>query len=368
MLNPIIETVIGLVFVYLLLSMLCSTIQEWVAAVLGLRASTLEDGVKSILSNDTGLANRILAHPLIKGTSRQSWWDKLRGKEGRPSYISAEIFAKAFLAETGVTVGSTGVPQVPAAGAAGNKISPDVQKVLDTLATFAPAEIDQLRKSVEQWYNDAMDRVSGWYRRKAQVIILVIGAALAAGLNADSVMLAAAFWHDPTLRAATAEAATQYVKTHKTEVDRLRAQQYPSTTKSTGPTSAPEREQQFKDSTKDLNDTIADVQGQIGKLNLPFGWTCGMGSDESSDTSKPANTPASPAKGKAAANATSGCVWEQQPSGTDGWVLKFLGLLATTLAISQGAPFWFDLLQKLVNLRLSGDAPDEKAAKTQSAH
>jgi hypothetical protein len=358
MLNPIIETVIGLVFVYLLLSMLCSTIQEWIAAMLSLRASTLEDGVRSMLGNDSALADRIFAHPLIKGTSRRSWWDKLQGKEGRPSYISAEIFAKAFLAETGVTVGNAGVPQVPGPG--GSTMSADVQKLLDTLATFAPGEVDKLTNSVEQWYDDAMDRVSGWYRRKAQVIILVIGAALAAGLNADSVMLAGAFWHDPTLRAATADAAAQYVKTHKTEIDRLRAQQYPSTTKSTAPTNVPDREQHFKDTTKDLTDSVTELQSQIGKLNLPFGWSCEIGRDEQkSDTS---------GRAKTSANAKSGCVWEQQPSWEFGSILlKLLGLLATTLAISQGAPFWFDLLQNLVNLRLAGDTPEKKANKTQNA-
>lgn len=355
MLNPIIETVIGLVFVYLLLSMLCSTIQEWIAAMLALRARTLEDGVRSMLSHDNALADRIFAHPLIKGTSRRSWWDKLQGREGRPSYISAEIFAKAFLAEAGVTVGNTGVPQAPGPGA--NTISPDVQKLLDTLATFTPGEVANLTNSVEQWYDDAMDRVSGWYRRKAQVIILVIAAALAAGLNADSVMLAGAFWHDPTLRAATADAAAQYVKTHKTEIDRLRAQQYPSSTKSTAPTSIPDREQHFKDTTRDLSNSVTELQTQIGKLNLPFGWSCEIGGDEQkSDTARRATT---------TATAKAGCVWEQQPSWELGSILlKLLGLLATTLAISQGAPFWFDLLQKVVNLRLAGDEPEKETSKT----
>jgi hypothetical protein len=44
------------------------------------------------------------------------------------------------------------------------------------------------------------------------------------------------------------------------------------------------------------------------------------------------------------------------------WIWKILGLLATALAISQGAPFWFDLLQKAVNLRLAGSPPPTTAA------
>jgi len=367
MLNPIIETVIGLVFVYLLLSMLCSTIQEWIAAMLTLRANTLEAGIRSMLGNDNGLVNRIFAHPLIKGLSRQSWWDKIWGKEGHPSYISAEVFAKAFLAETGVTVGNAGLPQLPTAGAGANAISADVQKLLDTLATFAPGEVDKLTESVEQWYDDAMDRVSGWYRRKTQIIIIVIGATLAGSLNADSIMLAGAFWHDPTLRAAAADAAAQYVKTHKEQIDKVRSREYPSTTQSTSPAKPPTPE----GATQDATNVYVEVQTQIGKLNLPFGWTCEVGGDElkpaTSTTSPNASEKAKTSAG--AANAESACVWEQRPSGAPASILlKFLGLLATTLAISQGAPFWFDLLQKVVSLRLTGDAPNEKANKTQNGH
>jgi hypothetical protein len=354
MLNPIVETVIGLVFVYLLLSMLCSTIQEWIAAMLALRANTLEAGVRSMLSSDNALVDRIYAHPLIKSLSRESWWTKLWGRNARPSYISAEVFAKAFLAEAGVIVEPGGAPQLPAVGAGANVITANTRTLLQTLTMFAPGEVDNLTQSVERWYDDAMDRVSGWYKRRAQIIILVIGAALAGGLNADTVMLAGAFWRDPTLRAATVDAAAQYVKTHKSEVDRLRSQEYPSTTPATTPTSPPAPEQQAKVATRDLTNTITDVQSQIGRLNVPFGWACGIGTEDHN-----------PEGGKYGSE----CVWGQQPARTFPSIfLKILGLLATTLAISQGAPFWFDLLQKLVNLRLAGDAPDENANKTQRAH
>jgi hypothetical protein len=44
-------------------------------------------------------------------------------------------------------------------------------------------------------------------------------------------------------------------------------------------------------------------------------------------------------------------------------LLKFIGLLISVLAVSQGAPFWFDLLQKAVNLRLAGDVPPDSRAQ-----
>jgi hypothetical protein len=45
------------------------------------------------------------------------------------------------------------------------------------------------------------------------------------------------------------------------------------------------------------------------------------------------------------------------------WLARLLGWMLTILAISLGAPFWFDMLNKLVNVRSAGKSPDE-AAKT----
>jgi hypothetical protein len=36
------------------------------------------------------------------------------------------------------------------------------------------------------------------------------------------------------------------------------------------------------------------------------------------------------------------------------------GLLLTIVAVSLGAPFWFDMLNKVVNIRAAGRAPEEK--------
>src|SRR5271155_335272 len=174
--------------------------------------------------------------------------------KARPAYIPSQLFAKALLRQANVTVGANNAPQLPAAADA--TINEATRTLLTTLNTYAPGDVTKLTSSVEQWYDDAMDRVSGWYKRQSQFIILFIGAVLAVGLNADSVMLANAFWQDPTLRAATANAAAEYVKTHQGQVDKLRKQQisdqYPSKVESLQPTRQPDREAQFKLATHDL--------------------------------------------------------------------------------------------------------------------
>jgi hypothetical protein len=49
------------------------------------------------------------------------------------------------------------------------------------------------------------------------------------------------------------------------------------------------------------------------------------------------------------------------PRGGNDWVIKLLGLLVTTLAATLGAPFWFDVLNKIINIRSTGPSPNETA-------
>ena len=51
--------------------------------------------------------------------------------------------------------------------------------------------------------------------------------------------------------------------------------------------------------------------------------------------------------------------WSEFPK-RDQLPIIFLGWLITAFAVSLGAPFWFDLLNKFMNIRSAGKAPDEK--------
>jgi hypothetical protein len=234
-----------------------------------------------------------------------------------------------------------------------------------------------------------MDRVSGWYRRKARGVILVIAFLVALGSNADTIMLTSAFWHDPTLRAAAVAAATDYVKTHQPQPNEPspqdKANLFPSTVEP-GSAPIPPREETLEQAIGNLTETLSQVQAQLTKINVPLGWYCEPCSDaeqqkngtsssegKNSTNDQSASVPRQGEKQSCVGkqNATESkpkCVRGQIPANwSDFFLFKLLGLLLTTLAISQGAPFWFDLLQKLVNLRLAGNPPDGKksaSAKT----
>ena len=104
--SEILEVAIGLVLVYLVLALICSALSEWIARILALRASTLEDGIRNLLEDPEGnhLAKKIYDHPLVKGLSKKGWINK-----ARPSNIPARTFALALfdtVMEAGRPIGS----------------------------------------------------------------------------------------------------------------------------------------------------------------------------------------------------------------------------------------------------------------------
>ncbi len=54
--------------------------------------------------------------------------------------------------------------------------------------------------------------------------------------------------------------------------------------------------------------------------------------------------------------------WTAAPRGCE-WANKIIGLILTIFAISLGAPFWFDVLNKIVSIRSVGLSPEEKKEK-----
>lgn len=89
----ILDVALGLVFVYLLLSLLCTIVNELIAQATRLRARTLKAGIEALLSDAKfkRVTEGLYQHPLIAGLTQG---------ERNPSYLPAPLFAKAFLAQT----------------------------------------------------------------------------------------------------------------------------------------------------------------------------------------------------------------------------------------------------------------------------
>jgi hypothetical protein len=175
----------------------------------------------------------------------------------------------------------------------------------------AERQIEALQANVEHWYNDAMDRVTGWYKRWTQLVLVMVAVIVVGVANADTIMLAKVLTHNDALRASIAGAAVEVVQGAQAS-----AQKSPGDATTAGAT--PYRDATFT---------------EAGKIDLPLGWF-----------------------GNAASKGNQDLV----PTDFGGWAIKVLGLIITIAAVSLGAPFWFDTLSKFVNIRGAGTPPGQK--------
>jgi len=280
--SAVVEVLIGLSFVYVLLSVICSALNEAIAGVLALRQGTLRRGVEAMLG-DAGLADRLFAHPLVQSLCHGT------GRRKSPAYIPAELFAAALqdvLAEW-----------TPAAGSRITSVNQALTALLAGVQAGEDAILKQ-RKTIGDWFDAAMSSVGGAYKRRAHLIVAVLAVVVTATTNADSLAIARSLWTQPLLRSAIAQTASEWSK------------QNPPTS---GLPSAP------VDAWKNANQKLANAFAEVSALNLPLGWQHSPG---------PGEIPG-----------------------------KVFGLLFTMIAVSLGAPFWFDLLNKLVNLRAASSPP-----------
>ena len=305
--NAAIDVLIGLFFLYFLLSIVCSSINEGVAAVLSLRAKYLEKGLRSVLENEQDL-KRFYSQPrikaLIKPRGRFSWKDR------PPSYISARTFALTLLdtfappadpAHSDDLIARAQKQLAAVEKAGGPKELTVVEGMIQDALNDTRNDIDQFRTSLERSFDELMDRVSGWYKRRVQLVLFVLAIALAAVMNADSFLIGQRLWQDPALRSAVVAQATTAVKTGSTVCTATKGES----------------------SEQAAVNCVSSVKG----FGLPLGWN--------HDTS---------------------------PHSTWGVLGKILGLLVTGFALSLGAPFWFDLLGKVANLRGAGPPAQTKTS------
>jgi hypothetical protein len=172
----------------------------------------------------------------------------------------------------------------------------DLKRTLSVFLESAGGDLDAFRMHLEQWFDDAMDRVIGIYKRTSQYVMLFLGLAMAVALNVDSIRAAVTLWEKPSLGSALVANAKVIA------------------------------ERQHPPSASD-NSFIGDVLKPYRELfatETPVGWT------------------------------------EAVP-----WSLTTLGgWLITAAAVALGAPIWFGLLQKFVDIRNSGPKPSRRPTTT----
>lgn len=331
----ILSVVIGVTFFILIFSLINTWLIEFIASILSLRAENLADilqnmldpdakkldGVKKMyklkdswakipLADKAGKLNEnalkaLYDHPLIKSLSKPG---KL------PSYIPARDFTTALLdllnqagsknpARLEITIENIqgGIDNLT-----DEPLKMRLQSLMNStiiLENKAEVSIADFRKSVENWFDSAMARGSGWYKRRIQYIGIITGIIIALIANVDTIGMASALWQDSVLRASVAATAVVYTQQGNT----LGAQ---------------------------------DAQQQLVDLGFPLGWSWRIADQNP-------YTPVNP---------------HDFPSTPSGWVSKIIGIESAGFIISVGSPIWFDLVSRRIDLRGTGSKPAAPAA------
>lgn len=330
------DIVIGLVFIYLLYSLLATIVQEIIATWIGLRARLLRQAISRMLNDGLdesvlfsrlgtlrsifssgrkvqGFAGEFYLHPLIKYLGEDTWHSK-------PSYLSARNFSKVVIDllrgkdfQFGDNLGNA----INAGLAAEQtRINPQTLSYLRGLWIDSQGDVDRFRDSLEKWFDDTMLRVTGWYKRYTQVFLFFIGLLIAISFNVDTLTVADKLNKDPQLRAQIIEQAQAFQKVYPEYQEALEAN-------SANSSDIREQIKQGKALVASANKLLNE---DINKTNttLGLGWEFKKGSSVWQKAGHVITTP------KAG---------------------NWLGFFLTALAISLGAPFWFDLLNKLMKLR-----------------
>lgn len=470
--GAIVEVAIGLVFVWITLSLATIQIQEWISTRLDKRARDLEDAIHEMLANPN-LKAQFYDHPVIRGLSamkrkgpsaapfRFYRYPIVRGftKEKReiPSYIPAQQFAltlfdlaltagtessliqqavyrirddlkkakttdrheaavealniladiarSAAATEAGTYVTNSSLktlkaeiekftaeyaefqPVIDAAFEEAEKrkeeiarllkdykrqkgadpvltelrrgvtamsvISPELNQTLSALllnveeyVTQGESNLARARNNVEKWFNDSMDQLSGDFKRYSQWLALMIGLGIALVLNIDSINFTLYLWREPSVRQVLATKAEQFDLAGSAQSNQANP-----------------------------GEAIQDFREQFIGLNLPIGWTL---KDQDDPQFKDLGCAWFPTGEKYFGipiykipglnriviyefDLGNKCLSPSQPDNTTNIALKLFGIFLTALAARQGAPFWFDLLKRLVNLRGTGVNPAERA-------
>lgn len=281
----------------------------------------------------------------------------------------------------------------------------------------AQGDVDKIKANLEQWYNGTMDRVAGWYKRRTQIILFFLGLGAAVFFNIDAITIATHLAREQALQTSVLDHAEKLITAGKNadqnksvegnaKPSKLSKQedqggvsggQAPETPDSAaaaaGQASPPPRQASDgskQPGAKEADDTGGGPNGSTGAANIgstdpavlelskqslreltqglkeidyPIGWEWGWPKPQAASLGcpeLPATDPQSGNAGDASAIHARYKACRQKPVRIGPALSLLLGWLVTAFAVTLGAPFWFDVLNKFMVIR-STVKPYEKS-------
>jgi hypothetical protein len=395
------QIIIGIIFIFLLLSLLATTINELLASWRNWRGHYLDEGLRKLLefNNDDQPYNQFVSNPLYQQLEKHKLFMRV---SRAPSYLQNSTFSsilftvlrekhknsltlddfinalpddsrlrstledveskgnevantlKAFLVKAKnkeeafdnlnsyiakLPEGSPSRTALEKLKAGGNNVFDDIgilqkvlaaknidgilnalpkdgklERILNQLKEEAGDELNEFKGKVDNWFDEVMSRSAGWYKRHLQIITLMVGFGIAAFFNADTFRIYQHLSTNSEARQKVAEIATNFVKNNEQlpEITGENAKQIQSQINSI------------------LKEDIGKIKNPLG-LGWEFEEVNGVTIVKGDDINDPVGS----------------------------WGMRILGWLITALAISMGAPFWFDILKRIVNIKGAGKQANE---------
>lgn len=374
--SNIIDIAIGVSFVFVVLAVITSAVTEAIATVLSLRAVTLRQAIERLLKDRT-MTEKLYTHPLIDALTKDDDTD--------PAYIPSELFARALVdviaawddtkdkvvpperlgmlksiviipwrAARGFfrnlwprtnapteapEVLVTDIEQLRARFARVQGIDPSVRAALTALLSDERVKThDDAIHRIATWFDHTMEGVGGWYKRTVTLLIAIVAMVIAVALNVDTFVVVDSLSKDAVLRQSVATLVSESIKDGSNDVKTI--QEAIEERKAAANATPEEAAQADKDRKTGelLRKRVVSLKHSLDSLSVPMGWPEGPQWFCRSGNSEP-------------------CDQRLLPVSFWGWARRLAGWIFTAVAMSLGAPFWFDLLNKFINLRAAAPPP-----------
>jgi hypothetical protein len=214
------------------------------------------------------------------------------------------------------------------------KLDPEIQRRIYSITLIAQRKasaseegIKSLEKEIRIWFDQSMERASGVYNRNVKGVTLLIGLGVTLAINSDTFYILERLNKDAALRSSINQVASKVISNNKKPIDECLIE----ANKPNDP----------KQKLTQQNKCFEDINTGLGQITMPLGWST------REEFNKQVN-PRYPAK-------------PQLGDWVFGIMKLIFGWLLSAGAIAMGAPFWFELLGKFINVRNAGQVPESKS-------
>ena len=313
----VLNVAIGLIFIYLIISLIASQIQELISTVFGWRAKHLKEAITIMFgenSHKSKLTQLFFEHPRIQSLNQNMI---KTSKSTSIHYISHKKFSNILIEfiknladkeQENIENLAVKIKSFACSERLKTKLI-DVVKGVKFEDWETDTKTEELQQQVEEWFNSEMEMVSETYKQNAKLTTVAVALTIVIMFNVDTVHIVHSLYKDQTLSSIIKPISEELVASHYQDFSCL----------------------QDADNQVNKASCLANMRSDINNIffenifDLPIGW----------NLSKPLNR-------------------QFNPLNIQNIIKAIIGWLLSALAISMGAPFWFDMLSRVINISKRG--------------